>query len=64
MRRSLAFAGIGLAVAASFAPVQSASAVCWPDLSSVGGPSCPNVCQPVAGLVNRITGQPTLMCLA
>lgn len=63
MRRKIALAGIGLAAAASFAPLQSASAVCWPDLSSVGGPSCPNLCHAPASIINRL-GVIDVQCLA
>ncbi|HWL36713.1 MAG TPA: hypothetical protein VNQ77_11015 [Frankiaceae bacterium] len=49
MRRTLALAVSGLALAAFVAPVQSASAVCMADLSSVGGPSCFNPCYAVFG---------------
>lgn len=48
MRRTLALAVSGLALAAFVAPIQSASAVCT-DLSSVGGPSCFNPCAAVLG---------------
>lgn len=44
MRRSLALAASCLALAATFGPLSAASAVCGPDLSSVGGPSCPSLC--------------------
>lgn len=49
MRRTLALAVSGLALAASVAPIQSASAVCMADLSSVGGPRCFNPCMAVLG---------------
>lgn len=44
MRRTIALTIGGLAVAATLAPLSSASAVCGPDLSPVGGPSCPSLC--------------------
>jgi hypothetical protein len=49
LRRTLALAVSALAVAAFVAPVQSASAVCMMDLSSVGGPRCFNPCNAVLG---------------
>lgn len=52
MRRKIALTVLGLATAASLAPVTSALAVCGPDLSWVGGPSCPNLCP---GIVLDVT---------
>jgi hypothetical protein len=53
MRSKIALVTAGLA-AAAFLPVQPASAVCMLDLSSVGGPSCYNPCNTVAGVYNRV----------
>ena len=65
MRRKIALTVLGLATAASFAPLHSASAVCGPDLSSVGGPSCPNLCPGiVVRVVNDALGRPFLACFA
>ena len=44
MRKKLALTVAGLVAAAAFLPLTAASAVCGPDLSSIGGPSCPNLC--------------------
>lgn len=52
MRRTLALAVSGLALAAFVAPIQSASAYCT-DLSWAGGPSCFNPCGTVLGTYER-----------
>jgi hypothetical protein len=51
VRRKIALTILGLATAASVAPLSSASAVCGPDLSWAGGPSCPSLCPAVVGRV-------------
>lgn len=52
MRRKIALTIAGAAVAAAVLPLQPASAVCVADLSDVGGPSCYNPCNTVAGAIN------------
>jgi hypothetical protein len=65
VRRKIALAGVGLAAVASLAPLPAASAVCGPDLSAVGGPSCPNLCPGlVVRVVNDVVGDGFLACLA
>lgn len=44
MRKKLVLTLAGFAVAASLAPLAGASASCGPDLSAIGGPSCPSLC--------------------
>lgn len=48
MRTKITLVGLGLGLAATFAPLTPASAYCM-DLSSVGGPSCINPCYAVLG---------------
>jgi hypothetical protein len=56
VRRTIALTIAGLATAASLAPLPAASAVCWPDLSPVGGPACPNLCPGVViAVVDRVS---------
>lgn len=65
MQRKIALTISGLAIVASLAPLHTASAVCGPDLSSVGGPSCPNMCPGiVVNTVNKVFGSPVLACFA
>ena len=62
MRKKIAFAGLGLAAAATFAPLTAASASCT-DLSAVGGPSCASLCPgAVVTLVNKLTQPGFLAC--
>lgn len=65
MRRKIALAGAGLAAVASLAPLPAASAVCGPDLSRIGGPSCPSLCPGVVvRVVNEVAGDGFLACFA
>ena len=65
MRQKIALSIFGLAIAASLAPLHTASAVCGPDLSAVGGPSCPNLCPGiVVATVNDVVGSPFIACAA
>ena len=65
MRKKIALAGLGVAVAATFAPLSTASAVCWPDLSPVGGPSCPSLCPGILiELTDRYVSDGFIRCAA
>ena len=63
MRKKIALAIAGLATAATLAPLQSASASCYPDLSWIGGPSCPNLCPGILiELTDRYVNDGFLRC--
>lgn len=65
MRRKIALTILGLATAASLAPLSPASAVCGPDMSWIGGPSCPNACLGVVGeVVDRVFYPGFITCAA
>lgn len=65
MYRKTALAGLGLALAASLAPLSSASASCHADLSAIGGSSCQSLCPGiVVRVVNDALGTPFINCVA
>lgn len=65
MRRKIALTVLGLATAASIAPISSASAVCGPDLSWAGGPSCPSLCPAVVTrIADKVFYPGFISCLA
>lgn len=62
MRRTIALTIAGVAAAAAFVPLPSASAVCWPDLSSVGVTGCFGCPHAVPALVKNVTGYDLIQC--
>lgn len=53
MRTKLALASLGLAAAASFAPLTAASAVCLVPNPTDVGPACVDPCHPVNAVLAR-----------
>jgi len=62
VRRTIALTIACVAAAAAFVPLAPASAVCWPDLSSVGVTGCLGCPHAVPALVNDVAGYPLVQC--